>query len=83
MVEVQHTVTHRRQIVHVDRLMPCEVQSQPEPQTVEQGWLVEHQVSEDVSEDNGSLNRTPTPSVSLPPVTTRSGRAVRKPARFR
>jgi len=27
VVEVQHTVTHRRQIVHVDRLMPCEVQS--------------------------------------------------------
>ena len=74
VVEVQHTVTHRRQIVHVDRLMPCEVQSQPEPQTVEQGWLVEHQVNEDVSEYNGLLNNSPTLSVSLPPVTTRSRR---------
>jgi len=83
VVKVQHTVTHRRQIVHVDRLMPCEIQSQPEPQTVELEALVEHQVSEDVSEDNGLLNSFPTPSVSLPPVTTRSRRAVRKPARLR
>jgi len=40
-------------------------------------------VSEDVSKDNGLLNSSPTPSVSLPSVTTRSGRADRKPARFR
>jgi len=42
MVKVQHTVTHRRQIVHVDRLMPCEIQSQPESQTVELGSLVKY-----------------------------------------
>jgi len=65
VVQVQHTITHRRQIVYVDRLTPCEVQSQPEPQTVEQRWLVKHQVSEDDSEDNGLLKSSPTPSVCI------------------
>jgi len=73
-VVVQHVNTHKKQTVHVDRLMPCRSESLNEAPDVPE-VPVEHQTS------SGSATDLDVPSAPLPSV-TRAGRTIKKPARY-
>jgi len=73
-VVVQHVNTHKKQTVHVDRLMPCRSESLNEAPDVPE-VPIEHQTS------SGSATGFDVPSTPFPPV-TRAGRTVKTPARY-
>jgi len=73
-VVVQHANTHKKQTVHVDRLMPCRSENLNEAPDVPE-VPVEHQTS------SGSATDLDVPSTPLPSVTW-AGRIVKTPARY-
>ena len=72
VVEICHTETRRKQVVHVDRLVACDIQAECESRSAAQ-LSTEHQ-------KDGDAGVNP---VSLPlSIRSRTGRTVRRPARY-
>ena len=74
-VAIKHTTTGKRQIVHVDRLLPCSPEPDP-PLPSPSPVVIEHQQTQPAVSGAAEVG------TSLPPSVTRSGRQVRRPARF-
>ena len=84
VIEIQHSVNHRFQTVHVDRVTPCIT---PETAETSAAELTVTQPELSVDDNSGRLSVTPSASeaekapYSRPPL-TRSGRLIRRPIRF-
>jgi len=81
VIEIQQSVNHRFQTVHVDRVVPCSTPSTDEKPAIEPTWTpLESQV--EAASGNGAqgISETITAPYSSPSV-TRTGRVVRRPIR--
>ena len=74
-VAIKHTTTGKRQVVHVDRLLPCSPGPDPLPPSPSP-VVIEHQQSQPAG--TGAADVGTNVSLSF----TKSGRQVRRPARF-
>jgi len=82
VIQIQHSVNHRFQTVHIDRLVPCSNPSTGEEPASEPTRIpLESQI--EAASDNGaqSISETLMAPYSLPSI-TRTGRVVHRPIRY-